>query len=406
VTSAVPLDDSRFYAGDPDPVLADLRRRCPVYYHPAGNFWVLTRHADLQEVSKDPARFCSGQGVLLADRARAIAAADSILYLDPPVHGRYRKLVSRAFTPRTVATLEPRIRELAVELLDELDPTAPVDAVDALSAPLPLFVIAEMLGVPASDREAFRRWSDAIMEAATDLNDTNAALAAELLLYFDEKLQTRIDHPGDDLLSALVTATVDGERLTRDEQLGFCMTLLVAGNETTRSLITGGLIALAQHPDQRSQVVADPGLLPQAVEELLRWVTPIMAMARTATGDTAVGGEPIAQGDYVVLSYAAANRDEEAFGPDAARFDITRSPNPHLAFGFGEHNCLGAGLARVEARVLFDELLRRWPFFQLAGEPTRVPSTLLRQVAHLPILFDPSRGEHPSPSVGPSHSPS
>ncbi|HVA43270.1 MAG TPA: cytochrome P450, partial [Acidimicrobiales bacterium] len=278
----VGFEDPGFYAGDPDPALAGLRRTRPLHQEGEG-LWVLTRHEDVSAVGRAPGHFISSLGVLLADRNREVAAADSILYLDPPAHTHYRKLVSRAFTPRTVAHLEPIIRQLAQELLDSMDPARECDLVDGLTAPLPILVMAELLGIPAADRHDFRRWSDAVMAAATELTDENAAQAFELFMYFDARLAERESDPGDDLLSALVAAEVDGIRLTRQEQLGFCMTLLVAGNETTRALITGGALALAEHPDQRAALAADPSRLPDAIEEMLRWVTPIMAMGRTTT---------------------------------------------------------------------------------------------------------------------------
>ena len=393
------LGDPAFFAGPCDEEMAEQLRSCPVRWHDEGKFWALLGHADVQEVSRDPKRFRSGGGVLMSDRGREIAAQDSILYLDPPRHAEHRKLVNRAFTPRRVAELEPRIRALTVELLDAIDPTHPVDLVDALTAPLPLLVIAELLGIPAEDRGDFRRWSDAIMEAATDLNEENALAALELFTYFETHLDAREKQPADDLLTALVQAEVDGERLSRQDQLGFCMTLLVAGNETTRSLMTGGLLALAEAPDQRARLAADRSLVPGAVEEMLRWVTPIMAMCRTATLDTTVGGAAIgdnrmgatelSEGDYLVMVYGAANRDESVFGADAGSFDIARSPNPHLAFGFGEHFCIGAPLARLEARVLLDELLQRWPNYQVVGPVIRPSSTLLRQISNVPVLFAP-----------------
>ena len=388
-TIEIPLGDPAFFAGDPDRAMADLRRRCPVSWHEQGEFWAVTSHGDIQAIGKDPITFCSARGVLMADRGRRIAAEDSILYLDPPRHDLYRRLVNRAFTPRRVATLEPRIRQLTLGLLDKIDPERSVDLVDALCAPLPLLVIAELLGLPVDDRDRFRRWSDAIMEAATNVTDDNAALALELISYFDGQLDARLETPTDDLLSALLFAEVDGTRLTRREVQGFCMTLLVAGNETTRSLMAGGLIALADNPEQRARLAGEPALMARAIEEMLRWVTPIMAMARTTTRPVAVGEAQLGTGDYVVLTYGAANRDEGVFGDTADRFDITRSPNPHLAFGFGEHFCIGASLARLETRVLLEEVLSRWPDFTVVGDIRRAPSTLLRQVISLPVRFAP-----------------
>jgi cytochrome P450 len=377
--SAPALDDPAFWAGDVEPALARLRAQSPVHWYEPGKFWALTRHADVLAVSKDPATFCSSQGVLMADRDRTVVAADSILYVDPPAHARYRKLVSTGFTARRVAALEDQVRRLTCEVLDGLDPGAEIDLVDTIAAPLPLLVIAELLGVPGSDREQFRIWSDAIMEAATVLTDENALLALELMDYFTKALHERVGAPRDDLLSVLVNAEVDGDRLTHEEQIGFCVSLLVAGNETTRSAISGGLIALAENPEQRARIVTESALLPGAVEEVLRWVTPIAAMARTATTDAVIGDEKIAAGDYVVMVYVSANRDEEVFGPAAAVFDIDRGNNPHLTFGIGEHFCLGASLARLETRVLLEELLSRWPSYEIKHPGEQIPSTLMRQ---------------------------
>src|SRR4051794_18628474 len=227
------LDDPAFWAGDAEADLARLRAESPVHWYQPGKFWALTRHADVLTVSRDPAGFCSSGGVLMNDRERNVVAADSILYVDPPAHNRLRKLVSRGFTARRVAALEDQVRRLARGLLDEVDPKAEVDLVDALAAPLPLLVIAELLGVPTSDRAQFRVWSDGVMEAANEITDENAMLALELMQYFEATLRERAAAPRDDLLSVLVGAEVDGERLTTAEQVGFSVTLLVAGNETT-----------------------------------------------------------------------------------------------------------------------------------------------------------------------------
>ncbi|HEX4654475.1 MAG TPA: cytochrome P450, partial [Mycobacteriales bacterium] len=373
------LDDPVFWAGDAEPELARLRADSPVHWYEPGKFWALTRHADVLAVSKDPARFCSSQGVLMNDRDRTVAAADSILYIDPPVHSRYRKLVGSGFTARRVAALEEQVRRLARELLAAVDPGQEVALVDTITAPLPLLVIAELLGVPGSDRAQFRIWSDAVIEAATALTDDNALLALELMDYFAAALTDRVSSPRDDLLTVLVEAEVDGERLTDSERLGFCMTLLVAGNETTRSALSSGLIALAEHPDQRARLGSDPTLMSGAVEEILRWSTPIAAMSRTATTDTLVGGTTVAAGDYLVMVYLSANRDEAVYGDDAAAFDITREINPHLTFGIGEHFCLGASLARLETRVLVEELLAAHPSYAVTHQGEAVPSTLMRQ---------------------------
>jgi cytochrome P450 len=389
MSGPIGLEDPGFYAGDPDPVLAQIRGEP---YSEGPGLTVLTRHSDVAALGRDPARFRSSAGVLLADRNREVAAADSILYLDPPAHTAHRQLVSRAFTPRTVAALEPFIRSLARELLGAMTPDQEVDLVDGLAAPLPILVMAELLGIPAGDRVDFRRWSDAVMAAASRLTDENMAQAAELFVYFDAQLSEREVSPRPDLLSALVAAEVNGAHLGRQEQLGFCMTLLVAGNETTRALISGGVLALADHPDQRAALAGRPDLIPAAVEEMLRWVTPIMAMGRTAGDGAEVAGRPVPVGEFLLLSYAAANRDPSVFGPDADCFRSDRSPNPHLAFGSGTHFCLGAGLARLEARIVFQELLAAWPEYRIAGPPERVPSTLLRQIGHLAVRLDGGGG--------------
>jgi len=229
--------------------------------------------------------------------------------------------------------------------------------------------------------------SDAMMDAATEMSQESLIRAAELFGYFMEHLAERRAKPGEDLLSRLVLAEVDGEQLTDAELLGFCMSLLVAGNETTRNLLSGGVLALADHPDQWELLRRDAALIPPAVEELLRWVTPIMTFARTATRDVEVGGTPIKEGDYLLMLYASANRDEAVFGPTAGEVDITRKPNPHLSFGFGEHFCLGAGLARLEARVLLEQMTARYPSVERAGAVERMPSTLVNGIHHLPLVL-------------------
>lgn len=379
--------DPEFWRREPDPALAELRRRCPVAPRPDGRFRMVSAHDDIVAMSKDPATYTSSKGVLIGDLKRTVTGTESILYVDPPRHVAMRRIVNRGFTVRKVAELAPVVQRIVRDVLDAIDPTAPVDVVDALCAPVPILVIAHMLGVPAEDLPTFREWSDAIAVAATDATDPRALAAVDFFVYFNAKLDAREaeSDPPHDLLTAL---TADSD-LTRAEQLGFCMSLLVAGNETTRHLISGGLIALAQRPQQRAMLVEDESLIPAAIEEMLRWVTPIVAMARTTTCPVTLHGTDIDAGEYLVMLYAAANRDETVFGSDAGEFDVTRSPNPHLAFGIGEHFCLGAQLARLEAKIVFTEVLRRWPHYRVLDGVAMGASTLLRETAELPILLAP-----------------
>jgi cytochrome P450 len=381
------VHDPEFWRGGPDEALREFRLACPVGRHLQAGFWAVAGHDEITRISKDPATFSSAKGVLIGDRGRTVAATDSILYVDPPRHVAQRRVVNKAFTVRKVALLTPVVERIVAEVFDAIDPATPVDAVDAVSAPVPILVMAHMLGVPAEDLATFRTWSDAIAIAATDQTDPRARRAMDFFIYFNAKLDARQEDPKDDLLSVLVA---DSE-LTRAEQLGFCMTLLVAGNETTRHLISGGLLALAQHPDQRAKLVADETLIPTAVEEMLRWVTPILAMSRTTTRPVELAGRPVDRNEYVIMLYAAANRDDTVFGANAGEFDVTRSPNPHLAFGVGEHFCLGAQLARLEGRIVFTELLRRWPDYRVLDAGEMAPSTLLRECVNLPVIFSPAQ---------------
>ncbi|MET0704230.1 MAG: cytochrome P450 [Mycobacterium sp.] len=382
------VHDPEFWRRGPDHELAELRRGCPVVRQPDAGFWAVTGHREIVEISKDPATYSSAKGVLIGDLKRTVSGAESILYVDPPRHVAMRRIVNRGFTVRRVAELTPVVERIVGDVLDAIDPSVPIDAVNAISAPVPILVIAHMLGVPAEDLPTFRIWSDAIAIAATDPTDPRAMVAIDFFTYFNAKLDARIGEPDppEDLLTAILA---DAE-LTRAEQLGFCMSLLVAGNETTRHLVSGGLVALAEHPDQRAHLVADESLIPSAVEEMLRWITPIVAMARTTTCPVTVSGADVDADSYLVMLYAAANRDETVFGSDAGEFDVARWPNPHLAFGIGEHFCLGAQLARLEAKVLFTQVLRRWPRYQVLDGVQMGASTLLRETVTLPILLQPN----------------
>lgn len=383
------IDDPVFLAGDPFPLYRELRSRPGLHRDDAAGFWVATRLEHVLAISRDPATFCSSRGVLPNDRNREIMPRESILYLDPPEHVKYRKLVQPAFSPGRLRALEGRIRETARALVAALPEGEPFDMVEALSAPLPLVVIAEMLGVPDGDREQFRTWSDAIIEAGTRQTPENMAMAADLMVYFGGVLAGRRAAPGEDILSALASAEVDGERLEDLDILLFCLTLLVAGNETTRNLVSHGTDALATWPDEVAALRAEPALVPRAVEEMLRWGSPISGFVRTATRDVQLLGADVREGDQVLLVYAAANRDESVFGDDAEIFRATRDASRHVAFGFGEHFCLGAVLARMEARIAFEELLVRFGRLELAGPVERLESNVMRGIVRLPVVARP-----------------
>ncbi len=373
-------------------VLARLRTEDPVHEYAPG-FWAVTRYEDIRDLSRDPERFCSGRGALVNDPLRTGAApmsAPSILHMDPPEHAEFRRLVNRRFSPRALSGLTSSIRDSATTLLDSVEAAEEIDFVAELAAPFPLAVIAELLGIDAGDRENFRHWSDAAIESPDLPPEETAAALGELASFIIGHIGAKREQPGDDLVSLLVSSEVGGCPLSREELFMFLLTLLVAGNETTRTLLSGSALVLSEHPDQRSAVAADTSMVPSAVEECLRWVTPVHAFCRTANEDTVVAGRSVAEGDYLCMLYASANRDERVFGDDAARFDVYRPVNPvHLAFGFGEHVCLGASLARLEARIFVEELLARFPGYAVTGEAERVLSTTVAGIRSLPVLLSP-----------------
>jgi cytochrome P450 len=372
-------------------LLAWLRGHAPL--HPAGDrTFLVSRYDDIREISRRPDIFSSRYGALVNDPLRGSSPNDdagSILHLDPPLHAAYRKLLNREFTPRAAGRLEPAIVAATEAAFAVLPAGEELDFVEHVAAPIPVTVIAELLGIADGDRSDFRRWSDAIMEITDSPTPAAQAAAAELFAFLDAHVRQRFTAPGDDLLSMLATSSVDGRALTHTQVVMFALTLLVAGNETTRSLVSGAALTLAEHPDQRALLAADPDLLPGAVEECLRWVTPIQAFCRTTTQAVEIAGGPVEEGDYLVLLYASGNRDETAFGPTAGAFDVTRPPTPaHVAFGFGEHLCLGAALARLEGRIVLGELLRRFPRYEVTGEPVYVPSTLTRNVVSMAVRLE------------------
>jgi cytochrome P450 len=372
-------------------VLAQLRAEAPVYEYAPG-IKAVSRYHDIREISRDPGRFCSGRGVLVNDPLREGGTiVGSILHMDPPRHNEWRRILNREFTGRAVGRMEDGIRALAVGLLDAIPRGEVVDLVDVLTAPLPVLVMCDLLGVPESARSDFRRWSDAAIVAS----DGRASMPPEatrdimeMVAFLDQLARDKAADPADDIVSQLVAAEVEGRQLDPGELITFNMSLVVAGNETTRHLMSSALMELATRPDERAAIYADADAIPTAVEECLRWTTPIQQFARTATEDTELSGVPVSEGDYLVMLYASGNRDETAFGPTASEFDPARTSGlPNLGFGFGEHLCLGAALARLETRVLFEELAARGATYSQAGEAVHLPSSLVRGPDSVPFVF-------------------
>jgi cholest-4-en-3-one 26-monooxygenase len=373
-----------------------LRAECPVYRNaePDGpGFWAITKYADVVSVSKDPKTFSSARGgTNIKDQAPENLSTLQLLMInmDPPRHTGFRKLVSRGFTPQRIRALQPAIRRAAVQAIEAVAHLDQVDFVRGIAAELPLIVIADLMGIPQSDRAKVFDWSNRLVgfddpEFQTSLEDGLLA-ATELWTYANALAEERKQRPGEDLVSVLLRGEVDGEHLTEMEFDTFFMMMAVAGNETTRNAISGGMLALMEHPLERKRLLDEPSLLPSAVEEILRWVTPVIHFRRTATRDVEIGGQKIREGEKVVMFYCSANRDEDVFqNPDV--FDVGRAPNDHLTFGIGQHFCLGASLARLELNIIFEELLRRLPDMELAGPVRRLRSNFINGYKEIPVRF-------------------
>ena len=387
------LDLALFADGPPHDLFRQLRAEAPVCFlaEPDGpGYWNVTRYADVFEVSRHPQTFGSNPNTMITDPDDDAAGAGAImLNQDPPRHTQLRKLVNRGFTPRQIAALEPRIGDLVRQIIDRARRLGTFDLVADVAVEVPLQVIAELVGVPEAERHQVFAWTEQMMsigdpELGGTVADARVAMG-EMFAYADRLAGERVDGGGTDLLSVLLDAEVDGDRLTPMDIDLFFMLLMNAGSETTRNLITGGTLALFEHPEQRERLRDSPDLLPTAIEEMLRWVTPVMHFRRTARTDTEIAGTRIAAGDKVVMWYVSANRDESAFD-DPDRFDVGRTPNDHVAFGAGgPHFCLGASLARLEARLLFEQLLVELPDLELAGPVRRLGSNFIHGIKELPV---------------------
>jgi len=378
-----------------DTALARLRRDDPVQWDPSNEWWLVTRHADVREISRQPELFSSEP----RGPWHVFEYHFSMQAMDGPRHVRHRNVVSKAFTPRLVSMLSERAERYADEAIDALAGRTSGEFVSDLAVPVPLRIIADMLGVSDADLQQFRIWSDAMIlagggHAEEDVLAETGRHMGDFMTYLGEAVERRRAEPRDDVLSWILQAgesgVLDGDErlhhMNSDEVRDFALFLLVAGNETTRNGISQGMLTLFEHPEERARLAADPKLWETATDEILRWTSPVRAMRRVAMRDTTLGERKILEGQSVVMVYASANRDEDVFD-EPHRFRVDRSPNEHLAFGFGPHYCLGANLARMEIRVVLRRILQRLPEIRLAkgGHAVPTPSALIDGLVELPV---------------------
>jgi cytochrome P450 len=420
------LDLSVFEEERAHDILRMLRAEDPVHWNEGdernNGFWSITKYADILHVSRHPELFISSKGIagpglrpefierLLGSDAAVAAQAQgtgnvSIITMDPPRHVKMRRLVNKGFTPRAVNALEPEIRRVTNEILDAIAKQGTADFVVDVAAQLPLAVICGMAGLEKKDWPMMFELTNSVLGSSDPEYQTTVAESERgsaeaarqtamigrmrMIQYFAEVLEDRRKNPREgDLVSILLEAEVDGEKLTQQDILAFCFLLILAGNETTRNAISGGLLALCQNPEQKAKLLGDMTLMDSAVEEICRWTSPLHHMSRYVAEDTEIGGKQIKAGERVLMWYLSANRDEDMFS-DPYTFDITRTPNEHLAFGIGEHFCLGAGFARKELKVMFEELFRRFPDIEVDGPAERLRSNFINGIKHLPVKFTP-----------------
>ena len=401
----VNLKDPELYRdGIPHQLFAQLRRETPVSWNPETDdrgFWAITRYDDILAISKTPKVFSSArehgghrmfdENVVGVAGLGAKEAEAPMISMDPPRHNQYRRMLSPGFSPGRIRQLEERIRELATAILDRLEGRETCDFVTDIAAELPIQMLAELLGVPQEDRGKLFEWSNALIaEDDPEYRPSPEVTAQKLASMSDYAISLwneRAVRPGDDLITMLISSRIDGEQITREQYIGTFVLLVAAGNETTRNSIAGGFLALAEHPSEKRRLLGNPSLMTSAASEIVRWVSPVMHMRRTALEAAELAGQRIRPGDKVILWYCSANRDESVFD-DPFRFDVGRAEPPHLGFGAGQHFCLGARLAEVQIRTFFDEFLRRYPNARPEGEVRRMRSNFIVGYKSIPTRLN------------------
>ena len=402
--SDVNLNDlDAFERGCPHEMFDLLRREAPVFWHEESEgpgYWAITKYEDLKSISRQPAQYSSERmGILLREPEPGTLdfTRNVMISMDPPRHRQYRALINKAFTPRMIGNLRPRIREMVTGIVDAVIERGECDFVEDLAAPLPMLVICEMMGVPEEDRRRVYEVGNQMVgfddpELQRDGKPIEAEsgmqASAEMFMYAGKLRERALTSPGDDLATALVHAELDGERLTESDFNFFFLLLLIAGNETTRTVTTNGMISLLDNPEQLRDLKRDPSLVDSAVEEILRYSPAVHSFRRTATEDLEIRGQQIGRDDKLILWYPSANRDEDVF-PDAHRFDIRRTPNDHIAFGYGEHYCLGANLARMELQEILREIVTRVDGMETSSPPRRLRSNFINGVKEMQVRFEP-----------------
>jgi cytochrome P450 family 142 subfamily A polypeptide 1 len=385
------LTDGAFYGNDPHELFTWMRANAPVYFDADSGVWGITRYADLKAISADPKTFSNAQGIRPDN-----GPLPMMIDMDDPDHLRRRQLVNKGFTPRRVRDSAERIRLVCDSIIDNVSEQGSCDLVRDIAAPLPMIMIGDALGVAPDDRSDLLRWSDDMVSSLSGSSSSEEGIIRAMNAFTEYSeysarvvAERRADPSADDLMGILVHAEVDGDVLDDLELLHESLLILVGGDETTRHVISGGMKELITHPDQRDRLAADPSLMPGAVEEMLRWVSPIRNMARVVTSDVTFGGQSLLEGQKLLLLYPSANRDETVFD-DPFRFDIARTPNDHVAFGFGTHFCMGASLARLEISIMVERLLTRLPDLTLAGDTPLRAANFVSGYESMPVTFTPT----------------